>query len=252
MITFHQTVHVSWFACWHHKQQYHGIDFTTKRFSAYIHVDVCIVTNIELPLVRLSSVHGMEYSYIDNDVLHCFAFKQVLRKADMIRKNAVESILAERDILITVRNPFVVSELTQLWLLTWIWLDSKVVMLLKGPFLLFIYLSGKFVSGHGVSKWRGSVLIAEKFRVLGWRCCSCVSCRSCKFIYQFVSVHSFSPLLIYIKKILQVLALEYLHSMQIVHRDLKPDNLLIAHDGHVKVCMQMALNLSVQISYVPH
>lgn len=35
--------------------------------------------------------------------------------------------------------------------------------------------------------------------------------------------------------ILQVLALEYLHSMQIVHRDLKPDNLLIAHDGHVKV-----------------
>lgn len=37
------------------------------------------------------------------------SFKQVLRKADMIRKNAVESILAERDILITVRNPFVVS-----------------------------------------------------------------------------------------------------------------------------------------------
>lgn len=27
----------------------------------------------------------------------------------MIRKNAVESILAERDILISVRNPFVVS-----------------------------------------------------------------------------------------------------------------------------------------------
>ncbi|KAK3009810.1 hypothetical protein RJ639_013935 [Escallonia herrerae] len=36
-----------------------------------------------------------------------FAIK-VLRKADMIRKNAVESILAERDILISVRNPFVV------------------------------------------------------------------------------------------------------------------------------------------------
>lgn len=32
----------------------------------------------------------------------------------MIRKNAVESILAERDILITVRNPFVVSEHTNL------------------------------------------------------------------------------------------------------------------------------------------
>ncbi|KAL7595631.1 hypothetical protein Lser_V15G29604 [Lactuca serriola] len=36
-----------------------------------------------------------------------FAIK-VLKKADMIRKNAVESILAERDILISVLNPFVV------------------------------------------------------------------------------------------------------------------------------------------------
>lgn len=36
-----------------------------------------------------------------------FAIK-VLKKADMIRKNSVESILAERDILISVRNPFVV------------------------------------------------------------------------------------------------------------------------------------------------
>ena len=34
---------------------------------------------------------------------------------------------------------------------------------------------------------------------------------------------------------LQVLALEYLHSLRVVHRDLKPDNLLIAHDGHIKV-----------------
>lgn len=33
---------------------------------------------------------------------------QVLKKADMIRKNAVESILAERNILISIRNPFVV------------------------------------------------------------------------------------------------------------------------------------------------
>ncbi|KAJ4828414.1 hypothetical protein Tsubulata_022866 [Turnera subulata] len=36
-----------------------------------------------------------------------FAIK-VLRKSDMIRKNAVENILAERDILISARNPFVV------------------------------------------------------------------------------------------------------------------------------------------------
>lgn len=36
-----------------------------------------------------------------------FAIK-VLKKSDMIRKNAVESILAERNILISARNPFVV------------------------------------------------------------------------------------------------------------------------------------------------
>lgn len=33
---------------------------------------------------------------------------QVLKKLDMIRKNDIERILAERNILITVRNPFVV------------------------------------------------------------------------------------------------------------------------------------------------
>ncbi|KAH9607453.1 hypothetical protein KSS87_019350 [Heliosperma pusillum] len=43
-----------------------------------------------------------------------FAIK-VLKKADMIRKNAVESILAERDILITMRNPFVVSNTQQFY-----------------------------------------------------------------------------------------------------------------------------------------
>jgi serine/threonine protein kinase len=48
-------------------------------------------------------------------------------------------------------------------------------------------------------------------------------------------LYIFPFLLCYNYFILQVLALEYLHSMQIVHRDLKPDNLLMAHDGHIKV-----------------
>lgn len=32
-----------------------------------------------------------------------------------------------------------------------------------------------------------------------------------------------------------VLALEYLHSLGIIHRDLKPDNLLLDHQGHIKL-----------------
>ena len=45
----------------------------------------------------------------------------------------------------------------------------------------------------------------------------------------------------------QVLALEYLHSLQVVHRDLKPDNLLIAHDGHIKV---QRLFLQISLAFI--
>lgn len=48
---------------------------------------------------------------------------------------------------------------------------------------------------------------------------------------------------------MQVLALEYLHSLRVVHRDLKPDNLLIAHDGHIKVCTLKMLVCVLQCSY---
>ncbi|KAF9620298.1 hypothetical protein IFM89_011033 [Coptis chinensis] len=42
-------------------------------------------------------------------------------------------------------------------------------------------------------------------------------------------------ILIAVRNPFVVLALEYLHSLGIVHRDLKPDNILIAHDGHIKL-----------------
>ncbi|KAG6517575.1 hypothetical protein ZIOFF_020971 [Zingiber officinale] len=45
---------------------------------------------------------------LPNIVTYNFSDWWVLKKSDMIRKNAVESILAERDILISARNPFVV------------------------------------------------------------------------------------------------------------------------------------------------
>ncbi|KAG8388145.1 hypothetical protein BUALT_Bualt02G0095500 [Buddleja alternifolia] len=114
-----------------------------------------------------------------------FAIK-VLKKADMIRKNAVESILAERDILISVRNPFVVRFFYSF-------------TCRENLYLVMEYLNG----GDLYSLLRNlSCLDEDVARV-------------------------------YIAEV--VLALEYLHSLRVVHRDLKPDNLLIAHDGHIKL-----------------
>ncbi|PKA53557.1 Serine/threonine-protein kinase [Apostasia shenzhenica] len=114
-----------------------------------------------------------------------FAIK-VLRKADMIRKNAVESILAERDILISVRNPFVVRFFYSF--------TSR-----ENLYLVMEYLNG----GDLYSLLRSLGCLDEEVAR------------------------------IYIAEV--VLALEYLHSLRVVHRDLKPDNLLIAHDGHIKL-----------------
>uniref|UniRef100_A0A7N0T7A5 non-specific serine/threonine protein kinase n=1 Tax=Kalanchoe fedtschenkoi TaxID=63787 RepID=A0A7N0T7A5_KALFE len=114
-----------------------------------------------------------------------FAIK-VLKKADMIRKNAVESILAERDILISVRNPFVVRFFYSF-------------TCRENLYLVMEYLNG----GDLYSLLRNLGCLEEDVAR------------------------------IYIAEV--VLALEYLHSLCVVHRDLKPDNLLIAHDGHIKL-----------------
>ncbi|VYS48485.1 unnamed protein product [Arabidopsis thaliana] len=114
-----------------------------------------------------------------------FAIK-VLRKADMIRKNAVESILAERDILINARNPFVVRFFYSF-------------TCSENLYLVMEYLNG----GDFYSMLRKIGCLDE------------------------------ANARVYIAEV--VLALEYLHSEGVVHRDLKPDNLLIAHDGHVKL-----------------
>ncbi|XP_023898556.2 probable serine/threonine protein kinase IREH1 isoform X1 [Quercus suber] len=114
-----------------------------------------------------------------------FAIK-VLKKADMIRKNAVESILAERDILISVRNRFVVRFFYSF-------------TCRENLYLVMEYLNG----GDLYSLLRNLGCLDEDVAR------------------------------VYIAEV--VLALEYLHSLRVVHRDLKPDNLLIAHDGHIKL-----------------
>ncbi|KAJ4962695.1 hypothetical protein NE237_022634 [Protea cynaroides] len=114
-----------------------------------------------------------------------FAIK-VLKKDDMIRKNAVESILAERNILISLRNPFVVRFFYSF-------------TCRENLYLVMEYLNG----GDLYSLLRNLGCLDEDMAR------------------------------VYIAEV--VLALEYLHSLNVIHRDLKPDNLLIAHDGHIKL-----------------
>ncbi|XWS25738.1 hypothetical protein CRYUN_Cryun27aG0093300 [Craigia yunnanensis] len=114
-----------------------------------------------------------------------FAIK-VLKKLDMIRKNDIERILSERNILIAVRNPFVVR-----FFYSFTCRDNL--------YLVMEYLNG----GDLYSLLRKVECLEEEVART------------------------------YIAEL--VLALEYLHSLGIVHRDLKPDNILIAHDGHIKL-----------------
>ncbi|CAN1126932.1 Probable serine/threonine protein kinase IRE4 [Linum perenne] len=114
-----------------------------------------------------------------------FAIK-VLKKVDMWRKNDVERILAERNILITVRNPFVVR-----FFYSFTCRDN-------------LYLVMEYLNGGDLYSLLRKVGCLEE-----------------------------DVARIYIAEL--VLALEYLHSLGIVHRDLKPDNILIAHDGHIKL-----------------
>ncbi|XP_023644926.1 probable serine/threonine protein kinase IRE4 isoform X2 [Capsella rubella] len=114
-----------------------------------------------------------------------FAIK-VLKKLDMIRKNDIERILQERNILITVRYPFLVR-----FFYSFTCRDNL--------YLVMEYLNG-----------------GDLYSLL-----------------QKVGCLDEEIARIYIAEL--VLALEYLHSLKIVHRDLKPDNLLIAHNGHIKL-----------------
>lgn len=75
-------------------------------------INVYLIYQVLSKCSRLMGCIGKSYRAFPCLVrlLTCFGLlpMQVLQKLDMIRKNDIERILAERNILITVRNPFVV------------------------------------------------------------------------------------------------------------------------------------------------
>nr|KAJ0188655.1 hypothetical protein LSAT_V11C900501560 [Lactuca sativa] len=109
------------------------------------------------------------------------AFGRVLKKADIIRKNAVESILAERDILIPVLNPFVVRFFYSF-------------TCRENLYLVMEYLNG----GDLYSLLRNLGCLDEDVARIYIAEVIC-------FYFHFISYQDI------------VLALEYLHSLRVVH-----------------------------------
>lgn len=112
---------------------------------------------------------------------------KVLKKADMIAKNQVTNIKAERAIMMAqTESPFIAK--------LYFTFQSKEYL-----YLVMEYLNGGDCAA--LIKQLGSLPEDWARR--------------------------------YISEV--VLGLEYLHSRGIIHRDLKPDNLLISHNGHLKL-----------------
>ncbi|PRP75823.1 hypothetical protein PROFUN_08817 [Planoprotostelium fungivorum] len=111
---------------------------------------------------------------------------KVLNKDDLRKKNQIEHIRAERDILAHTQSQFLVKFYYSF--------QTR-----QNLYMVMEYLSG-----------------GDLYSLL--KACGCFE---------------ETMALIYIAEV--VVALEYLHSNKIIHRDIKPDNLLLGHDGHIKL-----------------
>ncbi|KDN48131.1 hypothetical protein RSAG8_03147, partial [Rhizoctonia solani AG-8 WAC10335] len=124
-----------------------------------------------------------------------FAIK-VLKKADMIAKNQITNVKAERMILMKQsESPFVVK--------LYFTFQSK-----ENLYLVMEYLNGG-------------------------DCASLIKTLDCASLIKTLGALPEEWTRAYIAEV--TLGLEYLHAKGVVHRDLKPDNLLIDQHGHLKL-----------------
>eukprot|EP00008_Paramoeba_atlantica_P013424 CAMPEP_0201488450 /NCGR_PEP_ID=MMETSP0151_2-20130828/18252_1 /ASSEMBLY_ACC=CAM_ASM_000257 /TAXON_ID=200890 /ORGANISM="Paramoeba atlantica, Strain 621/1 / CCAP 1560/9" /LENGTH=357 /DNA_ID=CAMNT_0047873737 /DNA_START=72 /DNA_END=1145 /DNA_ORIENTATION=+ len=114
-----------------------------------------------------------------------FALKQ-MRKKDIVRLKQVEHIANEKNILLSVKHPFIVNMYASFQ-------DTGHL------YMLLEYVQGGELFSHLRRAGRFSLNVTRFFAAE------------------------------------ITLGLDYLHSQDIIYRDLKPENLLIDHDGHVKI-----------------
>jgi serine/threonine protein kinase len=137
-----------------------------------------------------------------------FAIK-VLSKAAMVKKNQMAHVFAEKNILASTENPFVVK--------MYYAFESKVF---SHFFFFFFSIHSYFFFLFFLQE---SLFLVMELLTGG----------DCFSLLQNVGALEEDQARMYIAE--TVLALEYLHARGIVHRDLKPDNMLIDRHGHIKL-----------------
>eukprot|EP00003_Mantamonas_plastica_P001182 TRINITY_DN1084_c0_g2_i1.p1 TRINITY_DN1084_c0_g2~~TRINITY_DN1084_c0_g2_i1.p1 ORF type:complete len:361 (-),score=123.86 TRINITY_DN1084_c0_g2_i1:290-1372(-) len=114
-----------------------------------------------------------------------FAMK-IMQKSEIVRLKQVEHVENEREILLSIRHPFIVNLF-------------KTFQDESNLYMLFEYVRGGELFHHLRKNRRFDVPRAR---------------------YYAAEI---------------VLAIQYLHSKNVIYRDLKPENLLLDHDGHIKI-----------------
>ena len=128
---------------------------------------------------------------------------KTLRKTEVVRLKQVEHINSEKQILSSIRHPFIVNLYVPL------------------PALLHLAYSLHF-RYRSFQDEKYLFMIMEY--VIGGELFSHLR-RAGRFNNEVTRFYAAEI----------VLALEYLHSLNIIYRDLKPENLLIDSQGHIKI-----------------
>nr|KAJ3421984.1 hypothetical protein HK105_001609 [Polyrhizophydium stewartii] len=127
---------------------------------------------------------------------------KMLRKVEVVRLKQVEHINSEKNILASVKFPFIVNLCVRTRLMAPVLLPERMLCTFQDE--RNVYMLEEYVVG------------GEMFSHLR---------RAGRFSNEMTKFYAAQI----------TLALAYLHSMDIIYRDLKPENLLLDHDGNIKL-----------------
>ncbi|OBZ81504.1 cAMP-dependent protein kinase catalytic subunit beta, partial [Choanephora cucurbitarum] len=167
------------------QQQAARLHYYHTRPSAYVENPSFGLKDFELQDTLGTGTFGRVYlsKFIPSSKFYAM---KVLKKSEVVRLKQVEHLMSEKQILSSVRFPFIVD------LFCTFQDETNLYMLLEyvvgGELFTHLRRAGRFT--NDMTRFYASEI---------------------------------------------VLAIEYLHSKDIIYRDLKPENLLIDHQGHIKI-----------------